>query len=302
MNLYGKSISSTAAALYSVLCSLSRTSQRTGHIDNRGAFVFASRRQLGQYIERSERTAQRLISELKGAGLIQVRRMGLHSHDRIYIVSVGGSEPVKNGGSEIMRQSNNTMDRSIHQDKTPAEAPQMAAKAADDAKIAEASARIASAAAKVLQDEGHRDSKKGKPTPKRRARITKAAKEAARAEYRRLLERKLDMSNSLWAACIDEHERTRGLIDLIAEAVSVKGRQIRVNGAVLTVQQYWNVVQNINRGAIEGLFDRLYTAETLGGIANKRAYTLAAVYNAVQWDMVTRGATIPKEALYSYMA
>lgn len=305
MNIYGKSVSSTAAAMYSVLCSLSRTSERTGHRDSRGVYVFASRRQLGQYIERSERTAQRVITELKAAGLICVRRMGLHSRDRIYIVSGGGSEAVKNGGSEIMSKSNNIQaDMSISQDKTPA-AAEMTVKAVDDAKIAEASARIGAPVAKKMQDDGDRDSKKGwtakkgRPTAKR-PRMTKAAKEAAKAQYRQLLERKLDMANSCWLCpdLDDEYRQTQSLIDLIAEAVSVKGRQIRVNGAGLTVQQYWNVVQNINSSAIAGLFDRLCAAEAVGGISNKRAYTLAAVYNAVQWDMMTQGASIPTGNLY----
>lgn len=302
MNIYGKSVSSTAAAMYSVLCSLSRTSERTGHRDSRGVYVFASRRQLGQYIERSERTAQRVVSELKAAGLIWVRRMGLHSHDRIYLVSVGGSDPVKNGGSEIMSKSNNIQtDISILRGK----APQMTAKAVDDAKIAEASALIEAPAAKKMQDDGDSDSKKGqtakkgRPTAKR-PRMTKAAKEAAKAQYRQLLERKLDMANLTWLCpdLDDEYRQTQSLIDLIAEAVSVKGRQIRVNGAGLTVQQYWDVVQNISNSAIAGLFDRLCAAEAVGGISNKRAYTLAAVYNAVQWDMMTQGASIPTGNLY----
>ena len=309
MNIYGKSVSSTAAAMYSVLCSLSKTSERTGHRDSRGVYVFASRRQLGQYIERSERTAQRMITELKAAGLIRVRRMGLHSNDRIYIVSGGGSEPVKNGGSEIIRKSiNKQADISILQDKTTVSAD-TTAKAVDDAKIAVALERIGAPAAKKMQDSEHRDSKKGEPPKKgrptaKRQRITKAAKEAAKAKYRELLEARLDMANSNWLApdLIDEYRQTQSLIDLVAEAVSVKGRQIRVNGAGLTVEQYWYVVQNISSAAIEGLFDRLYAAEAIGGITNKRAYTLAAVYNAVQWDMMTNGANIPTEALYRRLA
>lgn len=97
MNIYGVSVSASAANLYSVLVRLSRTSERNGYKDAYGVFVFASRKQLGEYIERSERTAQRLVSELRRAGLIRVRRMGLHGNDRIYIASHGGSEAVKNG-------------------------------------------------------------------------------------------------------------------------------------------------------------------------------------------------------------
>lgn len=281
MNIYGKSVSSTAAALYGVLCSLARTSQRTGHIDRRGAYVFASRRQLGEYIERSERTAQRLITELKAAGLIHVRRMGLHSHDRIYIIaSDGGSEHDKNGGSEITRKSNNIkQDISILQHK----APQMAANAADDAKIVEVSARIAAPAVEKVKADGLRDGKKSKPTPKRHARITRAAKEAAREKYRRQLVKRLGLDNKCWAGFEDEYSQLQALVNLISEAMAVPGRQIRVNGAGLNIEQYWYVVQHISRGAVSDLFERIHTAEITTGVRNIRAYTLAAVYNAVQW-------------------
>lgn len=299
MNIYGKSVSSTAAAMYSVLCSLSRTSERTGHRDSRGVYVFASRRKLGEYIERSERTAQRVITELKAAGLISVRRMGLHSNDRIYIVSGGGSHILKNGGSEVMSKSNNIQaDISILQDKTPV-AAEMTAKAVDDAKIADGMERIAAATSEKVQDSEQKTvkngetPKKGKPT-NRRQRITKAEKNAAKERYRKMIGRKLDISNPcyLLSDMADEHRQLESLVDLLADAMSVPGRQIRVNGAGLSVEQYWQVVQNISSGAIDGLFDRLKTAAVCTGITNMRAYTLAAVYNAVQWHELTASANI----------
>ena len=265
---------------------------------------------LAEATGKSRRTTDRAIAELKAAGLIESRRTRGIAHIYITCYALDGTyRNSKNGTyNNNPYKSINNSDISIVQDKTPAEAPQMTANAADDAKIADASALIGAPAAELMQGRGRGDSKKGetpkkgKPTAKRRQRITKAAKEAAKAQYRQLLERKLDMTNCYWTLGDDaieaEYRQRDSLIDLIAEAVSVKGRQIRVNGAGLTVEQYWQVVQNISAEAIEGFFDRLYTAEAIGGIANKRAYTLAAVYNAVQWDMMTQGATIPKEALY----
>jgi hypothetical protein len=100
----------------------------------------------------------------------------------------------------------------------------------------------------------------------------------------------------------EEYKQRYSLIDLIANAMSVRGRGIRVNGAELTVEQYWQVVQNISSEAIEGLFDRLKTAAVCTGITNMRAYTLAAVYNAVLWHGMTASADIPLEALYRHMA
>lgn len=315
------SISATAARALFHINRYIFASRRSGKRDAKGiAYCYASRNALAEAIGKSRRTADRAIAELKAAGLISLQRTRHNGHIYLTAYSVdsasavnGASGSAINGTSNISHKNLNPIaDISILQDKTPAEAPQMTAKAADDAKIAEASARIATPTAVNLQDEGHRDSKKGetpkkgRPTPKRRQRITKAAKEAAKAEYTRLLERKLEMANPYWLLSDpdvkEEYRRRYSLIDLIAEAMSVKGRQIRVNGAGLSVDQYWYVVQNISEKAINGLFDRLYTAEAIGGITNKRAYALAAVYNAVQWDMMTEGANIPTGALYRHMA
>lgn len=315
------SISATAARALFHINRYIFASRRGGKRDARGvAYCYASRNALAEAIGKSRRTADRAIAELKAAGLITLQRTRHNGHIYLTAYSVdsasavnGASGSATNGTSNISSKNLNPIaDISILQHKTPAEAPQMAAKAADDAKIADTSARIATPAAEKMYNEGHRDSKKGetpkkgKPTAKRRQRITKATKEAAKAEYKRLLERKLDMANLYWslsdADIQDEYQRRYSLIDLIAEAMSVKGRQIRVNGAGLSVDQYWYVVQNISEKAIDGLFDRLYAADAIGGITNKRAYTLAAVYNAVQWDMMTEGADIPTEALYRHMA
>lgn len=308
MNLYGKSVSLTAAAMYTVLCSLTRTSQRTGHKDHRGVYVYASRRQLGQYIDRSERTAQRAIAELKAAGLIRVKRMGLHSNDRIYVVGYDGSVAVNNGGSEITKGSNNNYtDISIRHDKKP----QMTAKTVDDAKKAEAVARIATPAAEKVKAEGYQyvkkdQAKKGRPTEKRRQRITKREKQAAKEKYSRLLEQKLKMASPRWfcddAESVAEFKSTYALIDLISDAMAVPGAQIRVNGAVLTVEQYWNMVQYISPDAIEGLLSRIEAVEITTGITNKRAYTLAAVYNAVQWHELSSNVNVSMNDLYRHMA
>ena len=114
------------------------------------------------------------------------------------------------------------------------------------------------------------------------------------------------MANLYWtlpdADIQEEYKRRYSLIDLLANAMSVQGRRIRVNGAELTVEQYWQVVQNISSEAIEGLFDRLNTAAVCTGITNMRAYTLASVYNAVLWHGMTTNADINLDAVYRHMA
>ena len=313
------SISATAARALFHINRYIYASRRGGKRDAKGvAYCYASRNALAEAIGKSRRTADRAIAELKAAGLITLQRTRHNGHIYLTAYSIdsasavnGASGSATNGISNINHKSLSPIaDISILQDKTPVRTAQeadMAAKAADDAKNAGVTTRIATPTGKKMQDEKRKDSKKkNRPTPKQRKRITKAEKEAAREKYSRLLERKLDMANPYWMMSdpeiADEYRRRYSLIDLIAEAMSVKGRQIRVNGAGLSPEQYWQMIQNISPEAIDGLFDRLYAAEAIGGITNKRAYTLAAVYNAVQWHSMTEGADIPSEALYRHMA
>lgn len=309
------SISATAARALFHINRYIFASRRAGIRDARGvAYCYASREALADAIGKSTRTADRAIAELKAAGLITLYRT--KHNGRIYLnafsmdsATCGVSGTATNGVSNISSKSISPIDTSIYQHKTQQEAPQMTCSASVDAERPLPVERIAPATDEKMQDKPQEDSKKGftpkkgKPTPKR-PRRTKAEREAARAEYKRLLERKLDMANPYWLIpeTADEYRNTESLIDLIADAMSAEGRQIRVNGAGLTSAQYWYVVQNISNEAISGLFDRLSTAEATGGIANKRAYTLASVYNAVQWHELTRGAVVSAEALYRRMA
>lgn len=147
----------------------------------------------------------------------------------------------------------------------------------------------------------NRDRTKGRPTPKR-LQQTKAEKEAARQQYKRHLMQRLCKWCPWDAESWDEHDRLEGLADLIADAVSAEGRVIMVNGCSLTAAQYWNVVQNIEySNNIVDMFDRINTAAVCSGVRNTRAYTLAAAYNAVQWDSLMRGADVKIEALYRAM-
>lgn len=279
-------------------------------LDRRGIpYCFASKEKLAQRIGKSKRTVARAIAELKAAGLIESRRTKGLAH--IYITCYGLDGICKSGNNGTCNnnpnKSFNNISTSIHLDKVT----EGQEKTADDVKKCEENAHdetpAAAAAAKETTESEEKKGYtpcKGKPTPKRRQRLTKAEKEAAREKYRRMLERKLDMANPLWMipSLDDEYRQYQSLIDTLADALSVRGRGIRVNGAELTVEQYWQVVQNISGKAIDGLFDRLKTAAVCTGITNMRAYTLASVYNAVLWHGMTDKADIPLEALYRHMA
>lgn len=303
-------ISATAARVLYVVNRYVNSSRRNMKKDKRGvAYCYASKDRIAHDIGKSRRTVDRAIAELKAAGLIESRRTTRNAHIYItYYGLYGASANAADGASNNNSlKSYNLLDTSIHLDKVT----EGQSKTADDVKKCEENAHDETPAAATAAKETKESEEKkgytpckGKPTPKRRQRLTKAEKEAAREKYRRMLERKLDMANPLWMipSLDDEYRQYQSLIDTLADALSVRGRGIRVNGAELTVEQYWQVVQNISGKAIDGLFDRLKTAAVCTGITNMRAYTLASVYNAVLWHGMTDKADIPLEALYRHMA
>lgn len=301
-------ISATAARVLYVVNRYVNSSRRNMKRDKRGvAYCYASKERIAQDIGKSKRTVDRAIAELKAAGLIESRRTTRNAH--IYLTYYGLYGTSANAADGT---SNNSSLKSYNNKSTSFYPYKMAEgqnKTADDVKKCEGYAHDETPAATPAAKEtkhNEQTAKKGKPTPKRRQRITKAEKQAAAEKYSRLLERKLGMANLYWTLpdedIQEEYKRRYSLIDLLANAMSVQGRRIRVNGAELTVEQYWQVVQNISSEAIEGLFDRLNTAAVCTGITNMRAYTLASVYNAVLWHGMTANADINLDAVYRHMA
>ena len=290
-------ISYSAAVTLKYINRYVNASRLHGRFDMKGIpYCFASKEKLAEKIHKSKRTVARAIAELKAAGLIESRRTRGLAHIYITCLALDGISGNGKNGTYINNsyKSYNNSDISIYPDKA-----NMEVKTADDAKIADGLEWIAAATSEKVQDneqgtvKNGETPKKGKPT-RRRQRITKAEKNTAKERYRKMIERKLDISNSYYLLpdAEGEYRQLESLVDMLADAMAVPGRQIRVNGAGLSVEQYWQVVQKISISAIDGLFDRLKTAAVCTGITNMRAYTLAAVYNAVQWHELTASANI----------
>ena len=291
-------ISYSAAVTLKYINRYVNASRLHGRFDLKGIpYCFASKEKLAEKIHKSKRTVARAIAELKTAGLIESRRTRGLAHIYVTCLALDGISANGKNGTYINNpyKSYNNSDTSIYPDKA-----NMEVKTADDAKIADGLERIAAATSEKVRDSEQKTVKNGetpkkdKPTPKRRQRITKAEKNAAKERYRKMIGRKLDISNPYYLLpdAEGEYRQLESLVDMLADAMAVPGRQIRVNGAGLSVEQYWQVVQNISISAIDGLFDRLKTAAVCTGITNMRAYTLAAVYNAVQWHELTASANI----------
>ena len=303
-------ISRTAADTYKYLLGVVYMSRVHGkYRDRDGYYAYIGRATIAEKIGKSESTAARAIAELKAAGLIKTKRT--RKFGRVYICEVGTAciknDTARNTKNDTTNNSITSIDKNIDTSFYLNKMAEGQNKTADDVKKCEGYAHDETPAATPAAKEtkhNEQTAKKGKPTPKRRQRLTKAEKEAAREKYRRMLERKLDMANPIWMipSLDDEYRQYQSLIDTLADALSVRGRGIRVNGAELTVEQHWQVVQNISGKAIDGLFDRLKTAAVCTGITNMRAYTLASVYNAVLWHGMTANADINLDAVYRRMA
>lgn len=287
MNIYGMSVSASAANLYSVLARLSRSSASNGYRDAIGVYVFASRKQLGEYIERSERTAQRLVSELKRAGLIYVRRMGLHSNDRIYLLSNnGGTQAANNGRSEIKRKSNNNKySRSIH----PTDDNQHGKAVRMDGQNEHLKPVVR--AWKTDAEPFSTSAKKGKPTPRRPHNRLKERRTAAREKYRALLRARLiDSGDSAKTLAFLDEDGSRSAaaeaaITMLADGLS-SGRNIRIAGAYLTAEQYWAMIQHIDLDVLETVVERVQRAEN---VRNITGYLYASLYNECAYRRLNAG-------------
>ena len=310
-------LSRSAAKVYKYLCRLIYMSRQGGkYRDRDGYFAYVKRATIAEHIGRSESTAARALAELKKAGLIRVKRTKKFA--RIYLCSTVGrvvcaavNDTSTNGKNDTSNNKgknlNNIADISILLHKTG----ESTVTGLCDGLLNSASATAEGQRQQPPRDTQRpaaaearkKDRTKGRATPKQRQRVTKAEKEAARQQYKRHLEARLGLDKLEWCAFPEEWERLNALADMIADAVSVKSRHIKVNGCLLTVEQYWSMVRNIEYSeSIQGLFDRIKAAEVCTRVTNLRAYTLAAVYNAVQWDSVMRGAEVSTEALYRHMA
>lgn len=304
MERYG--ISYSAAKTLKYINRFINSSKTHGKVDRLGIpYCFASKATLAQKTKKSERTVARAIAELKAAGLIQSRRTKGIAHIYLLFANDGTSGNAKNGSyNNRVLNSYNRGDISFYHDKNCS----VNDNAPDDAKNAVGLVRIGAATTENVKDEQHETVRigKGVPTPKRRNRITKREKMAAKEKYSRLLEQKLKMASPRWlcddAETVAEFKSVNALIDLVSDAMAVPGRQIRVNGAGLSVEQYWNTVKHISPDAIEGLLSRIRAAEITTGITNIRAYTLAAVYNAVQWHELSGNVNVSINDLYRHMA
>ena len=115
--------------------------------------------------------------------------------------------------------------------------------------------------------------------------------EAKRREVRETLWTNCDMdyeaNHCTTPDAIEDYEQKRAVIDMAADAASVKNGFIKVSGASLTISQWLNEVLTINGNALQDAINRVLCAEARGNVRNFRAYMCAALYNAAQQSRIT---------------
>ena len=128
---------------------------------------------------------------------------------------------------------------------------------------------------------------------KQAAERARAAREAERRRYVETLERRLKLDSIDYTFGLDEeYDSLEQLVGIIADAMTTENGRINVNGHNMTQGRYWEMVQFMEPRHIYDMLERIRTAEITRGVKNLRAYTLAAVYNAVQYGRLMEGVGI----------
>ena len=128
---------------------------------------------------------------------------------------------------------------------------------------------------------------------KQAAERARAAREAARRRYVETLEKRLKLNSFEYLFGLDEeYDSMEQLVGIIADAMTTENGRISVNGLKMTQEKYWEMVQFMEPMHIYDTLERIRKAEITRGVKNLRAYTLAAVYNAVQYGRLMEGRGI----------
>ena len=258
--LRGYNLSSTAMLVYGVLESLSKASLKRGK-----PYVYISRASIGEKIGKSERTARRAVKELQRANLIVVKRMGRNLNDHIFVFAP--KEPQESKQTIV-----ETANHSVYADAQ--ELPQMTAPYNNTEKVNNNTADIS--ILPVNDDRGHTPPK-GKPTPKRpRANVEERQK--LRKQYRDYFRKRMKYEEYQhdYLATYDETDALAKVIDHMANTMANKG-QIYVNGTLLTPQQWFYVVKNIEQ---EQVLDIIAGIHSWKNVRKPQAYLLSCIYNS----------------------
>lgn len=302
MDRYGINLS--AARVLKVVDQLVYASRLKGTKDRRGIpYCYASKEWMAGKIGKSLRTVARAIRDLKAAGLIECRRTKGNA-----MIFITGYE--LNGTSEGVRtESARTPSAATAHDGAVARAEEQPASAAGGACYAHETATNGTSCAGASRTHFAMDgtsqtatngtsnyntlSYNRQPHNPSIVLSPRAGKgktddgEAIRAERRRIYDEMRERMIQHIDIGSEEYGAANTLCRYIADAVATK-QAIRVNGADLPAEQYWETVGNIRDGGnLCEMLRRVADMDRQGAIRNRRAYLLSSAYNCALWDGVS---------------
>lgn len=256
--LRGYEISNTAKVVYGLLDGLSKASAARGK-----PYTYISRRSIAERCGVCEKTARTAIKQLKSVGLIAEKRMGqgLNNHIFVFLPKETQEEKAK---------TVDAADHSIYQSRTV----NMTSANTNTQKVIKNNKDISILPAN--DDKGHTPPK-GRPTPKR-TKINVNERQKMRKQYRDYFRNRLKYDEYRRDGFIsyEDSEAMAKTIDLMANTMAGKG-QIFVNGALITPQQWYYVVKNIEQEQVISIISSIHRWQN---VRKPQAYLLSCLYNA----------------------
>ena len=308
-------ITATAArVLYEIdmLISSARANHNNTFRDQRGVyFCYAGKEWFAQKLNKSIRTIARAIRELKDAGLIESKKTIRNSMIFItYYCSGAINGTCNNAGNGTWKEGThknikNQENISINQSTIPTPGAETNTENSERSR-----ASYVAAPSTPAVDEGQRRVMNAAQTPAPAAgRIgadgrhhaqdqsaqgmqLQGRDEAKRGEVREILRKNCDMDYEA-NHCktdneIEHYEAMNAVIEMAADAASVKGGFVKVMGVALTISQWLNVIErDVNGTVLHDAIIRTNRADANGKVKNYRAYMLATLYNTAQQSRIT---------------
>ena len=317
MDRYGLNLS--AARVLKVIDKLVYASQLRGVKDKRGvAYCYASKEWIAEKIGKSLRTVARAIHDLKAAGVIECKRT--RSNALLYITGYeiyGTGSQQTDAGERVAGEAGYGFGTVENGQATsaPCHAPE---KDTNGTSCEEASTPLfamdgtsgtdtngtSNIIPKSNNNQAHNQSinqscqtERGKTDGKDCARMDSERAERERREQEAQeavwINTHVELMRRLvWGRELDHLTQigefgAARLADFIADAVA-GGRPIRVNGALLSPDQYWGCVRNLQNDALlKSTLQRVNGGRELKIVRNHRNYLLAAVYNCAMEQQFT---------------
>jgi len=256
--LRGYDISNTAKVVYGLLDGLSRASAAKGK-----PYTYISRKSIAERCGVCEKTARTAIKALKSVGLIAEKRIGQGLNNHIFVF-------LPKETKEEKQKTIDAADHSIYHSRTVNNSVLYT----NTEKVIKSRMDISIHSTNV--DKGYTPPK-DKPTPKR-PRINVDERQKLRKQYRDYFLKRLKYEEYSHdqLTTFEDIDALRKVIETMSNTMASKG-QIYVNGTLITPQQWFYVVKNIEQSQVISIISSIPHWKN---VRKPRAYLLSCLYNS----------------------